>query len=61
MAAHKGTVGKVIFGDLHIVDDDMNELPAGEPGTIWFKTATPFEYHNDAAKRRVRSRRPTAP
>ena len=50
--AHKGTVGKVIFGDLHIVDDDMNELPVGEPGTIWFKTASPFEYHNDAEKTR---------
>jgi long-chain acyl-CoA synthetase len=50
--AHKGTVGKVMFGDLHIVDDDMNELPVGEPGTIWFKTATPFEYHNDADKTR---------
>jgi long-chain acyl-CoA synthetase len=50
--AHKGTVGKVIFGDLHIVDDDMNELPVGEPGTIWFKTATPFSYHNDDEKTR---------
>ena len=48
--AHKGTVGKVILGDIHILDDDMNELPLGEPGTIWFKTATPFEYHNDAEK-----------
>ena len=50
--AHKGTVGRVMFGDLHIVDDDMNELPVGQPGTIWFKTATPFEYHNDADKTR---------
>jgi long-chain acyl-CoA synthetase len=48
--AHKGTVGKVILGDLHITDDDMNELPMGEPGTIWFKTATPFEYHDDPEK-----------
>ena len=48
--AHKGTVGKVILGDLHILDDDMNELPLGTPGTIWFKTATPFEYHNDPGK-----------
>ena len=48
--AHKGTVGKVVFGDLHILDDDMNELPTGDPGTIWFETATPFEYHNDAEK-----------
>ena len=50
--AHKGTVGKVILGDMHIVDDDMNDLPLGEPGTIWFKTATPFEYHNDKDKTR---------
>ena len=48
--AHKGTVGKVMLGDLHILDDDMNELPMGQPGTIWFKTATAFEYHNDPQK-----------
>jgi len=48
--AHKGTVGKIVLGDLHILDDDMNELPAGEPGTIWFKTASEFEYHNDPEK-----------
>ncbi len=50
--AHKGTVGKVMFGDLHIVDDDMNELPVGQPGTLWFKSANRFEYHNDAEKTR---------
>ncbi len=48
--AHRGTVGKVMLGELHILDDEMNELPMGEPGTIWFKTATPFEYHNDPGK-----------
>lgn len=48
--AHKGTVGKVMLGDLHILDDDMNPLPMGEPGTIWFKTATPFSYFNDEEK-----------
>ena len=48
--AHKGSVGKVMLGDLHILDDEMNELPMGQPGTIWFKTATPFEYHNDPGK-----------
>jgi len=45
--AHRGTVGKIVLGDLHILDDDMNELPHGEPGMIWFKTATEFAYHND--------------
>ena len=48
--AHKGTVGKVILGKLHILDDEMNEQPVGEPGTIWFETATPFEYYHDEAK-----------
>lgn len=48
--AHKGTVGKIVLGDLFIADDEMNELPQGVPGTIWFKTATEFEYHNDPDK-----------
>jgi len=50
--AHKGTVGEVIVGVLHILDDDMNELPVGEPGTIWFETANAFRYHNDPDKTR---------
>ncbi len=50
--AHRGTVGKVMFGDLHILDDGMNPCPTGTPGQIWFKTASPFEYFNDPAKTR---------
>lgn len=45
--AHKGSVGKVLLGDLHILDENMQPLPKGTPGEIWFKTATPFEYFND--------------
>jgi len=48
--AHPGTVGKIMLGDLHILDDDMNPCPSGTPGTIWFTTATPFEYFNDPAR-----------
>lgn len=48
--AHRGTVGKIVLGDLYIADEEMNELPQGVPGTIWFKTATEFEYHNDPDK-----------
>jgi long-chain acyl-CoA synthetase len=48
--AHKGTVGRVLLGKLHVLDDDMNELPTGTPGTLWFETATPFEYFNDPQK-----------
>jgi long-chain acyl-CoA synthetase len=48
--AHRGTVGKVLLGDLHILDHDLQPCPAGTAGTIWFKTATPFEYFNDPDK-----------
>jgi long-chain acyl-CoA synthetase len=49
--AHRGSVGKVLLGDLHILDAAMQPGPKGTPGEIWFKTATPFEYFNDSAKR----------
>ena len=50
--AHRGTVGKVLLGDLHILDENMKACPVGTPGTVWFKTATPFEYFNDPNKTR---------
>jgi long-chain acyl-CoA synthetase len=50
--AHRGTVGRVLLGELHILDEDMQECATGVPGTVWFKTATPFEYFNDEAKTR---------
>jgi long-chain acyl-CoA synthetase len=48
--AHKGTVGRVLLGELHVLDDDVKPCPTGTVGTLWFKTATPFEYFNDPAK-----------
>ncbi len=48
--AHKGTVGKVLLGKLHVLGDAMNEQPVGTAGTLWFETATPFEYFNDPGK-----------
>lgn len=50
--SHKGSVGKVLFGDLHILDEAMQACPKGEPGTVWFKTGSPFEYFNDPEKTR---------
>jgi long-chain acyl-CoA synthetase len=50
--AHRGTVGRVLFGELHILDEAMQPSPAGTPGTVWFKTASPFEYFNDPTKTR---------
>ncbi|MFL6815191.1 MAG: AMP-binding protein [Bradyrhizobium sp.] len=48
--AHRGTVGRVLLGDLHILDENMQPCPVGTAGTVWFKTATPFEYFNDPGK-----------
>jgi long-chain acyl-CoA synthetase len=48
--AHKGTVGKVLLGQLHVLDAAMQPCPTGTAGTLWFKTATPFEYFNDPAR-----------
>ena len=50
--AHPGTVGKVVLGELSVLDDDMQPLPLGEPGTLWFKSATEFQYHRDEEKTR---------
>jgi long-chain acyl-CoA synthetase len=47
---HPGSVGRAVVGVLHILDDEGNELPPGQPGTIWVEGAPDFEYHNDAAK-----------
>ena len=48
--AHRGTVGRVLMGELHILDAEMNELPPGEVGTVWFRLASDFEYFNDRAR-----------
>jgi acyl-CoA synthetase (AMP-forming)/AMP-acid ligase II len=48
--AHKGSVGRPLNCELHICDDDGNEVPVGESGTIWFGGGGQFEYHNDPEK-----------
>ena len=48
--AHRGTVGRVLLGDLHILDGEGKPAAKGAPGEIWFKTASPFEYFNDPAR-----------
>jgi long-chain acyl-CoA synthetase len=45
--AHRGSVGRVLLGDLHILDEQMQPVPKGTAGEIWFKTASPFVYFND--------------
>lgn len=48
--AHPGTVGTSINAVIHICDDQGNELPTLEPGTIYFESKAVFEYHNDPEK-----------
>ncbi|WP_123026590.1 fatty-acid--CoA ligase FadD4 [Mycolicibacterium stellerae] len=47
---HPGSVGKAMLGTAHILGKDGQELPAGEPGHIYFDGGFPFEYLNDAEK-----------
>jgi fatty-acyl-CoA synthase len=44
---HPGSVGRPFLGQVHVLDDDGNELPTGEIGTIWFSGGPAFAYHND--------------
>ena len=48
--AHPGSVGKSMLGTVHILDEDGNELPPGEPGEIYFEGGNTFEYLNDSEK-----------
>ncbi len=48
--AHKGSVGQPLAGVLHILDDDGEELPVGETGTVFFESEAAFSYHNDPDK-----------
>ena len=50
--AHKGTVGRCILGEVHVLDEEGNELPPGEPGTLYFGNGPEFEYHDDEEKGR---------
>jgi acyl-CoA synthetase (AMP-forming)/AMP-acid ligase II len=55
--AHEGTVGTPINCTVHICDDDGDDVPTGQPGTIYFEGGAEFEYHNDPDKTKA-SRHP---
>ncbi|HEX4816777.1 MAG TPA: acyl-CoA synthetase [Nonomuraea sp.] len=49
---HRGTVGRSLLGVVHVCDEDGDDLPPGEHGTIFFENGGPFEYHGDPDKTR---------
>jgi acyl-CoA synthetase (AMP-forming)/AMP-acid ligase II len=49
--SHKGSVGQAVVGQIHILDDHGQELPAGEVGTVYFSgEQARFEYFNEPEK-----------
>jgi acyl-CoA synthetase (AMP-forming)/AMP-acid ligase II len=50
--AHRGSVGRAVVGKVKILDENDNELPAGEIGGVYFADAPTFAYHNDPDKTR---------
>jgi long-chain acyl-CoA synthetase len=49
-SAHKGSVGRPLAGEVHILDDEFNEVPAREQGGVYFGGGGSFEYHGDPEK-----------
>ncbi|MBL7524041.1 acyl-CoA synthetase [Frankia sp. CNm7] len=59
--SHPGSVGRPLVGVPHVCADDGAELPAGEPGLLYFEQpAASFSYHGDPEKTRS-SRHPVHP
>ncbi|WP_332642200.1 AMP-binding protein [Aeromicrobium sp.] len=48
--AHEGTVGRAISGQIHILDEDGNDVPVGSTGAVFIAGGGNFEYHNDPEK-----------
>ncbi len=52
---HPGSVGKAIWGEVHVCGDDGEDLPTGEDGVVYFggrTGAAAFEYNHDPEKTR---------
>lgn len=48
--SHRGSVGRAIHGDVHILDDDGKEVPTLESGTVYFANGSEFSYYKDDIK-----------
>ena len=47
---HKGSVGKGVAAVLHILDDEGNDLPPGEPGVIYMEQGRQYTYFKEPEK-----------
>ena len=47
---HRGTVGRAVVGKIRILDENDQEVPAGQIGTVYFGDGPVFTYHNDPEK-----------
>ncbi|MBT4494748.1 MAG: AMP-binding protein [Gammaproteobacteria bacterium] len=47
---HRGSVGKVILGELHVLDEAGDNVADGTSGELWFKRASEFTYFNNEEK-----------
>lgn len=47
---HPGSVGRAIYGKLHVCGPDGEEVPVGEDGLIFFENDQLPSYHNDPDK-----------
>lgn len=47
---HRGSVGRPIVGEVHILDDNGERLPAGERGMVYFSGGMDFQYYKDPEK-----------
>ncbi|TDG12104.1 acyl-CoA synthetase [Seongchinamella unica] len=49
--SHQGSVGQAVSGEVHILDEDGEELPPGETGTVYFSgPQAKFRYHGEEEK-----------
>jgi long-chain acyl-CoA synthetase len=52
---HPGSVGKAIWGEVHVCGDDGEDLPTGDDGVVYFAArsgAATFQYNHDPEKTR---------
>ncbi len=48
--AHPGSVGRPVNCELHIVDEEGNDVPRGERGSVYMAGGPAFEYYKDPEK-----------